>query len=359
MRSIFSAIIIATFVLLSGCVAGSPPQAINKTPLTRIADIDSTGLFAADQDGRNLAVSRSGLLLLDLESGSGQKLSSESPVALAWSPDGSALAAAFQIADYETRLELYSAQGALLHETLLPVVVSQMVWSSRGDLLVTGFALKVYSFGGNLRQTLYRVTTEQIVEKVLADTSLKPATTKKFMPIMQSVQPVIFSPQGDELVFAKLHDPPAFAPYLQLRHMNWESGVERSLVKIPLQPIQFFWRGSENAVGVMAQAENFSLSLWPFAEGSAEQLRVPFYQFGKGRLYYGERLVADWDDEALLQILDDGRYFLAQKRHVYLGDGLQLVPRSVYNEKSWILRRWRFGGLITSDEYLNLLEEKP
>jgi hypothetical protein len=359
MRSIFSAVVITAFVLLSGCVSGPPPQAINETPLTHVTDVDPTGLFAADQDCRNLAVSRKGLQLLDLESGSRQKLSSESPTALAWSTDRSALAAAFPIADYETRLELYSAQGALIHETLLPIVVSQMVWSSRGDLLVTGFALKVYSFGGNLRQALYRVTTEQVVEKVLADTSLKPATTKKLMPIMQSVQPVVFSAQGDELVFAKLHDPPAFSPYLQLRYMNWESGVERSLVKIPLQPIQFFWGGSENFVGVMAQAENFSLSLWPSAEGSAEQLRVPFYQFAKGRLYYGEKLVTDWGDEARLQILVDGRYLLAQKGRLYLGEGLQPVSRSVYNEKAWTLRRWRFEGLITSDEYLNLLEEKP
>jgi len=359
MKSILSTVVIAALILLSGCVSGSPPQTINETPLTRITDIDSAGLFAADQDGRKLAVSRRGLQLLDLESGSRQKLSSESPTALAWSPDGSALAAAFPIANYETRLELYSAQGALLHETLLPVALNQMVWSVRGDLLVTGFALKIYSFGGNLRQVLYRVTTEQVVERVLADTSLKPATAKKLTPIMQSVQSVVFSPQGDELVFAKLHDPPAFAPYLQLRYMNWENGSERSLGKIPLQPIQFFWSGSENSVDVMALAESFSLSLWPPSESSSEDLLTPFYQFAKGRLYYGEKLVADWGDDARLQILVDGRYLLAQKGRLYLGEGLPPVPHSVYSKKSWTLCRWRFEGLITSDEYLNLLEEKP
>ena len=359
MRSIFSAVVITALVFLFGCVSGSPPQGINETPLARIADIDSVGQFAADQDGRKLAVSRRGLQLLDLESGTKQKLSSVSPTALAWSPDGSVLAAAFPITGYETHVELYSAQGALLHETLLPVTLSQMVWSARGDLLVTGFALKIYSFGGNLRQVLYQVDTQKVVERVLADTTLKPATAKKLMPIMQSVQPVVFSPQGDELVFVELHDPPELAPYQKLQHMNWESGVERSLGKIPLQSVEFFWRRSESSVDVMAQAENFSLPLWPSAEESAEQPRVPFYQFTKGRLYYGEKLVADWGGEARLQILVDGRYLLAHKGRLYFGDGLQFASRVVYNEKAWTLRRWRFEGLITSDEHLKLLEGKP
>jgi hypothetical protein len=359
MKPTFSTVIITALVFLFGCVSGSPPQGINEIPLTRITEIDSAGLFASGLNGRKLAVSRRGLQLLDLESDSKRKLSSETPVALAWSLDNSSLAAAFPVADYETILAIYSDQGKLLHETLLPVALSQMVWSVRGDLLVTGFALKIYSFGGNLRQVLYHIDAEQVVEKVLADTSLKPATAKKLAPIMQSVQPVVFSPYGDELVFVKLHDPPALSPYQQLQYMNWESGAERSLGKISLQPVEFFWRGSESSVDVMAQAENFSLPLWPSAEESAEQPRVPFYQFAKGRLYYGEKLVADWGDEARLQILVDGRYFLAQKGRLYFGDGLQSASRVVYNEKAWTLRRWRFEDLITSDEYLNLLEGKP
>ena len=340
-------------------MVGSPPQAVNEIPLVRIADIDPAGLFAADLDGRNLVISRGGLHLLDLKSGSKQKLSSESPVALVWSLDGLVLAAAFPITDYETRLTLYSSQGSLLHETLLPVVVSQMIWSVRGDLLVTGFALKTYSFGGNLRQVLYRVDTEKVVERVLADTSLKPATAKTLAPIMQSVQPVIFSPHGDELVFVKLHDPPAFSPYLQLRYMNWESGEERSLGKIPLQSLRFFWREPAASVDVMAQTENFSLPLWSSVDVSVEKLRIPLYRFVKGRLYYGEKLLADWGGEARLQILANGRYLLAQKGRLYLGDGLQSAPRVVYSKKAWTLRRWRFEGLITPDEYLNLSERKP
>lgn len=355
MKSIFSTLIITCFIFLSGCVSGPPPHAINETPLARIANIDAAGLFAADQGGYKVAVARDGLYLLDPESGFRQKLSSDSPVALAWSPDVTSLAVAFPIADYETRLVIYTSQGVLLYETLLPVALSQMVWSVRGDLLVTGFALKVYSFGGNLRQGLYRVTREEVLETVLSDTTLKPSTVKSLVSIMQKVQPVVFSLQGDELVFAKLHDPPAFQPYLQLRQMNWESGEERSLRKIPLQPLRLYWNDVEKSVDVTAQASNFSLSLWPSAERSAEQRRPALFRFSRGLLYENEKLLADWSAEARLQILADGRYLLAQNGHLYLGDGLQAVPRAAYNEKLWTLRRWRFQGLITSDEYLNLL----
>jgi len=355
MKSLSYALVLTCLIFLSGCVAGSPPQAINETPLVRVANIDVTGLFAADEGGQKVAIARSGFYLLDLESGFRQKLSSDSPVALAWGLDGSSLAVAFPSADYETRLVLYTSQGVLLYETLLPVALSQMVWSDRGDLLVTGFALKVYSFGGNLRQGLYKVTREEVLETVLSDTTLKPSTLKSLVSIMQKVQPVVFSPQGDELVFAKLHDPPAFQPYLQLRHMNWESGVERSLRKIPLQPLQLNWDDAKGSVAVMAQSSSFSLSLWTSAESSAEQRHLPSYRFSAGRLYESETLLADWGTESRLQILVDGRYLLAQNGQLYLGDGLKAVPRIAYSERSWTLRRWRFEGLITQDEYLNLL----
>ena len=358
MKKRFSLAAITSLVLLCGCVVGSPPQSINNNPLVEIAVIDDVGLFAADRDGQKVAVAKNGLLLLDLDSSSKHKLSPDQPIALSWNPDGSVLAAAFSIADYETRLKLYSAQGELLHETVLPAALSQMVWSVRGDLLVTGFALKAFSFGASLQQFLYRVNGADVVTTVLSDTTLRLTTMQRFLPVMPGILPMAFSPSGDELVYVQLHEPPQFQPYMQLLYQNWQVGEGRSLQKMPLQTLQLTWGKSEQSVMVNSANGVHKLDLWPTAEGSLNQSVAGRYSFTNGHLYDGEELVADWGESAQLQILSAGRFLLSVKNVLYLGDGLQVEENESHREKSWILRRWRFEGLITPDEYLDLLREE-
>ena len=345
------------FFFLPGCIVGPPPQSASENPLTKVAVIDSSGLFSANRGGHKLAFARDGLLLLDLAFNSEQKLSSEQPVALAWSIDGSTLATAFSTSDYETLLALYSEKGQLLHETLLPAALTQMVWSVRGDLLVTGFALKIYSFGGNLRQLLYRADTDPVVETVLSDTTLKPATVKRFSAMMQSFQPVEFSPDGDELVYVQLHDPPEFPPYIQLLYRNWQVADGRSLQKRSLQALQFEWDSTGDSLKVVSDAGVSKYDLWPI-EGTVSELSLSGdYHFEGGRLYDDGKLLADWGAGAQLQVLAGGRYLLAIENALYLGEGLRAALPVGYREKNWTLRRWRFEGLITPVEYQRLLQE--
>jgi hypothetical protein len=346
-----------TLFFLSGCTASLPPQSVSERPLTMVASIDASGLFAADRGGHKLAIAREGLFLLDLASNTEQKISSEQPTALAWSTEGLTLAAAFSLSDYETLLVLYSEEGQLLRETLLPVALTQMVWSARGELLATGFALKIYSFGGNLRQVLYRVDAEPVKETALSDTTLKPSTVKQLSTILQSFQPVAFSPSGDELVYVQLHDPPEFPPYMQLFYRNWQVGDGRSLQKQSLQALQLDWDTPGDSVMITTAEGVRKLALWPTAETASDLSGEGIYHFVNGRLYDGEKLLSDWGAGAQLQILPDGNFLLAVKKGLYLGDGLRVALSVESSERNWTLRRWRFEGLITPGDYQKLLQE--
>lgn len=360
MKNRFSLIAIISLLLLCGCVVGPSPQPINRNPLVEVSVLDDFGLFAADRDGQKVAVAKNGLLLLDLESGFKEKLPSAQPIALSWSPDGSVLAAAFSVADYETRLSLYSAQGELLQETVLPAALSQLTWSVHGDLLATGFALKVFSFGGSLQQFLFKVDGDDVVTTVLSDATLRLATMQSLSSIMLDVLPVAFSPSGDELVYVQLHEPPQFLPYLQLIYRNWPAGEGRSLQKMPLQTLRLSWDKSDQSVAVHSADGVQVLELWPTSDDPLNRSVASRYSFINGRLFDGEQLVADWGESAHLQILSAGRFLLSVQKRLYRGDGLRDEAQESGGEKAWTLRRWRFQGLITPDEYLKLLrEERP
>lgn len=359
MNILSSVIAITSFLLLCGC-AVTPPQSINNAPLVEVVAIDPVGLFAADWNGRKVAVAKSGLTLVSLDSGSEQNLSPHQPIALSWSPDGLSLAAAFSMDDDETRLVLYSAQGKLLHETLLPVALSQMIWSARGDLLATGFTLKTFSFGGNLQQLLYLVDGDDFESTVLSDTTLSLETMQRLSSTMQQTLPVAFSPSADELVYVHVHDPPQFPPFLQLLHMNWQTGGRRPLQRMSLQSLSLTWDKSGQSVIVGTSLGAQKLDLWPAGEDTLNLSVGGRYRFANGQLFEGEELLADWGAGAHLQILSDGRFLLSVKKTLYRGGGLQNEFPEQRSEKSWNLRRWRFEGLITAEEYLNLSrEEKP
>lgn len=358
MNILSSVVAITSFLILCGCVVTPPPQSINNDLLVKVIAIDEVGLFAADWDGHKVAVAKSGLTLLSLDTNSEQILSPNQPIALSWSPDGLALAAAFSMGDYETRLVLYSAQGEPLQETLLPVALSQMIWSARGDLLATGFVLKTFSFGGNLQQLLYIVDGGDVETTVLSDTTLTLKTMQNILPVMQGVLPVAFSPSGDELVYVHVHDPPQFSPFMQILHRNWQVGGRRPLQRMPLQQLSLDWDKFGQSVTVRSSNGVQKLDLWLAAEGSVDLSVGSRYRFDNGQLYDGEKLLTDWGDGAHLQILSGGRFLLSVKKTLYLGGGLQDESYGKYNEKMWNLRRWRFEGLITQEEYLNLSREE-
>jgi len=183
---------------------------------------------------------------------------------------------------------------------------------------------------------------------------------QRLLPVITDILPVAFSPSGDELVYVQLHEPPQFQPYLRLVYQNWQVGEGRSLQEMPLQTLQLTWGKSEQSVMVNSANDAHKLDLWSTAENPLYQPAAGHYSFTNGHLYDGEELVADWGESAQFQPLSAGRFLLSVNKVLYLGDGLQVEENETHSEKAWILRRWRFEGLITPNEYLDLLrEEKP
>lgn len=354
-RLLFSSLII--LILVTACTKSPPLQPITGQPLLPLADIDNSGLFAANQSGTKIAIAREGLSLFEVNSQTAQRLSQKKPVALAWSPDGLLLAAAFQSADYETELFLYSADGRVLKKTTLSATLSHLTWSRRGDLLATGFVLKVYTFGGNLRQLLYRIDLDSVKEMLLSDSTLRPALAKQVQPLLHNLLPVAFAPQGDELVFLRLHDPPEFSAYFQLLYQNWQVDTPRELDKFPLQSMAFDWNLSGESIVVQSETGQQTISLWPEQGNAVGSSSADEYRFNHGRLYRGQELLVDWGKDAHMQWLEDGSFLLAVNRRLYLGSGLKKPSGRTYNETKWNLRRWRYEELVTPMEYQKLRQE--
>lgn len=223
------------------------------------------------------------------------------PLVQAWSPDGGRLATGFAHGTDESRLEVTDRNGQVLNHRALPGQILAIAWSSRGDLLVAGYRLQSYSFGANLTQWLFR--SHDGVEEILplGDVTIETATVKAYADDLPRLLTVAFSPSGDELVYARLHDPPQFSPYLQLLYRNWQVADSRKLLDLPVEPVAVTW--SERGDAITCRFETGpprAYNLWPAPAGTRAD--VP-----KG--------------EALPE------------------------------EKHWALRKWRFEGLITPEEF--------
>ncbi len=348
MTKLFITILLAILVNLSGCA--SPPKPVDGMPLKYLSSLDQGQLFAGTEDGRQVAYVKNGLHIIDVESGAELEITSQAPQRVVWSPDGAILAATFRNHDYETRLVQYDREGGQVHEAMLPVAVSHLVWSLRGDLLATGYKLQVYSFGGNLQQSLFRVNGSEVNEISLSDTTLKPGTVKIVESVLSDVQPVVFSRYGDQVTYTRQHDPPEFLPYLNIVSMHWQAGSSKTLLELPLQKVQLNKGKYEDTVEVVLASNKQVLDVWPKAGEPSSP-----YLFVDGRLYERDTLLIDWGRDTKIQLLSDGLFLLASDSRLYLGSGLHSARREVYSEKKWTLRRWRALKLISPEEYQDLL----
>ena len=235
---------------------------------------------------------------------------SPQPVARAWTLDGSKLAVGLIDKDGASRVEVFDRNGLLLSHRALPGKVLAVAWSSRGDLLAAGYRLQHYSFGANLSQWLFRSYAGFEETLALGDVTIETATVKAYGDTLPQLLPVAFSPSGDELVYARLHDPPQFPPYLQLLYRNWQVATTRRLIDLPVMPVTLEWLGQKDTVVCRSDdgtAHRFDL--WP-------TMRRP---------------PAETESRKPLPPLPEDRL--------------------------WTLRKWRFEGLITADEFVDVTWE--
>ena len=331
---------LALAALTAACVSPPAPRSLNETPLQLVAELDRDGGFAASPDGRQLAFGRQGLQLLDRAAGTTRRLADAAPVALSWRRDGTQLAAGFAEADGEGRLAVFDRSGALLSEQPLPGRPVNVSWSSRHDLLAVTYRLQIYSFGANLSQWLVRVDSQGPATVPLGDVTLKPTTARQLASALPILLQAAFSPDGDELVYLRLHDPPEFPAYLRLLYRNWQTTGERKLLDLPLQPHDIDWEPSGEAIVLQPLTPVAQrIELWPRAGEAPATQAAPLPGADAGQA--GVRI----------QRLDDGRYLLATEGRLYAGTGLPERTPARHDDRVWQLRKWRFEGLITAEEF--------
>jgi hypothetical protein len=81
------------------------------------------------------------------------------------------------------------------------------------------------------------------------------------------------------------------------------------------------------------------IELWPPADEEPARKTAPLPGADAGQA--GVRM----------QRLDDGRYLLATADRLYAGSGLPVRDRTRHDDRMWQLRKWRFEGLITAEEF--------
>lgn len=299
-------------VLLSGlvtaCVAVVPQRGFDTAPTSSVVLRDGDVALAASPDRVSTAFGRQGLWLQNNASGQRRQLAPETPLALAWRRDGRQLAAAFPAVDQERGyLVVYDASGQRVDAWELPGRIVALTWSARNDLLAVGYQLRIFSFGANLSQWLIHVKDARIEQIPLGDMTIEPATARQWASMLPELLAVAFSPDGDELVLLRLHDPPQFPPYLQLLHRNWQVPGERKLKDLPVQPTTLAWAASGEAVNIQTTGQPVQrLELWP-------QMPVTASTATKS--------------------------------------GLPDPLPSPRDDRLWTLRKWRFEGLITPEEF--------
>lgn len=297
-------VVVAPALLVQSCAIPKAKDGGRGIPSP--AALDRQALQATTPDGRLTALGDNGLMLTERMSGKTLRLSPQTPVALAWRRDGARLAAGFVDGQEESHLVVFDRDGHRLEEHPLPGRSLVVTWSSRNDLLVAGYRLREYSFGANLVQWLVRIDGRNREQIGLGDTTLTPGTAKRLQASLPELLALAFSPAGDELAYLRLYDPPQFPPYLRLLYRNWQVPTDRKLLDLPVHPASIEWLPPDDVLACRSGDNDVQrLELWPAADASRRAE----------------------------------------------GAGSAELPPAAEHDRLWALRKWRFEGLITPDEF--------
>ncbi|MFZ2949650.1 MAG: hypothetical protein WA003_09225, partial [Desulfuromonadaceae bacterium] len=293
-------------ILLSGCaqlqIAGPDAAGMTSTVVTRL---DAESIFAAAPGGSQVAFSSGGVRVMPLPSGESRSLSAERPLALAWSPDGGKLAVAFGRGT-GSRIAIFGVDGVFAAETTPVGRVGALFWTDSDVLLAVTMELEPFKFGTTCREVLLRWKLAGVPERTLLhETTLKPYTVRKLAAgmLIRAISPAI-SPLGDELVYGRIQDPPAFDAYMKVMVRNLSSGAEREIAKTGF---------GDGAARFSADGEELFI-----ASGSGQIRRIaPWSGTEKPAAPFSGRVLA---------VSPDGRHLLADGRLLDNGREAALFP---------------------------------
>ena len=360
---LFSTIILGS----TGCVAlplnGGLPQGVALSPVSRV---ERDTPLAWDPSGENVAMVLNGLQTMAIATGSASLVSTDAPVALAWDSEGKRLAAALPLKE-GTALRIFSREGTILAETHVEGHVTTLAWNTSAELLAFAMELRSYKFGSLLKLFLIRWNglDSPAVTVLSNDTMLKPQTNMELGERLPRILTMVLSPLHDEILYFRMHDPPAFAPYLTLILRNLESGVERRVANVSaLSGGAAFSPDGER----LLYGNGTDTTRWSDPRGGGEMPSIPSpgknlalspegsYLLLDGLLYRSGALIASFTpgSEGFFAP-KGGRLLIRNGERLYLLTGLQESPPSpvvpAVRERLLTLHRWQIEGLISTEEY--------
>jgi hypothetical protein len=369
-RLFTSLLIMLGMASLAGC-ARLPIQG------TRAADLIATSVakaapglpWAINPADGSIALARDGLHLVTSGNESWTVLPGRPPTALGWSSDGSRLGAAFP-REGGTNLSILTRKGNVLAEAFIPGRVTSMGWVSPTELVALGVQIREFSFGGDVIATLYRWDgTAPPQGTVLHDMTVKPLTIRQWGERIITSITMNLSPDGDEIVYTRLHDPPAFTPYLRIVLRHLESGAEQELASVDLTSAGARYVGTGDRI---VYGDGFAITrvLDSRQEGVFRTFPVPGKELAAspagtfllldGHLYQGGEEIATFPPTARGCFASGGALYVSHDERLYLVMGLtELVPPPLPPadaERLRILRKWRSDGLISDREYRDSIE---
>lgn len=360
-----TAALILFLLQLAGC-ARLPATTELPPPLTLTdtLSVDAGSPFALDRQGSTVALVKGGLKTRDLATGLTVSITDAVPNALAWSPDGKRLAAGFK-----GTIRVFSAAGVPGEEITLPGRVVALAWRSNTEILAALVEIDLYTFGASHRAwlQLWRPGEGESLSSKLGDATLKPLTVRDWGSRINQVITLDIAPAGDEIVFTRLHDPPAFPPYLAIVQRHLETGRERLIAKVDLFSAGaryakdgerlIYGDGDRRTVRVDPWRDTIEQS---YQSAGRTLARSPngSWLFLDGRLYLRDMEVAAFPAGAEAQFGAGGRLLVRHGNRLHLLDGFkepdELHPALPPSEGLLTLRRWRSLELITPEEYIQL-----
>jgi hypothetical protein len=365
---------VSVLLLLSlactGCLAPLPvesplPSGLTLAPIaTRLVPQSPVAVSA---DGALLALVQSdGLFLRPLNDNVAKKLSTDLPIALAFNPHGTELAAAFVVAD-GSRLRRYATNnGEVLGEISFTGRCDALL-NREGEWLIFVTTMEVFRFGGNLNSRLLRWDGERApAESLLNNMTLYHPILAERGDLSATLSPQL-SPHGDEILFLRLHDPPAFNPYFAVVLRHLETGSERLVAKLPQLRVRgaaIYLEGGD----LVAYGDGINLVriVEPWSETEHQRLSLPGYQLAapfSGEMFWVDATLLQRDGQMLLnfapqtqpvRFLPGGRLLLRDPERLWLLSGLPVMPSEPPEqdaEQLRLLRKWRADGLINVREY--------
>lgn len=355
------ALLLACFLLVA-CTPAPLTLSPAQPPLQPVAALTAAAPFAWKPDGSAVAFAQGSLKVVDLVRGEKRDTGLEELQSLSWGAPGLSAALA---TPQGYRLVLLEPQGQ--RQTIASgegTVVAQQ-WRA-GTLYALLVRNKHYSFGVNQRS--YLLTWQQgeaSKETLLADVTLKPTTPKRVVARFPYGPYLHVSPFGDEIIYSRLHDPPAFSPEYRVAVYHLSAGTERLLGRHAL---------IDGATVLLPDGEHVLLS-----DGITKVERLPVWGVGRQKVFdspssdlaaAGEMIYRAGSlsrrGETLWTIASGGKAIFSpdaaslailSQEQLYIAAVQDPVPPLQPNPERLKLRRLRALGLITDQDYWRFVSE--